>query len=401
MATVVLGVAGGVLGSFVGMPQLGFLIGSALGSYIDQSLLAKGQKQEGPRLTDRRVQTSSYGQMIPIVRGSMAVSGNVIWASDLEEESSTEESGGKGGPTNTSTLYSYFANFAVSLCEGPMHSVSRIWANGRLYFDASAADQGYTDWRFYPGNETQLPDPTIESFKGVGNTPAYRGQCYVVFTHLPVAQFGNILPQLLFEVNEQSTVTHSIETLRTYTPYTFNHAPVIAFGSDGHLWQQEYFESGGDIQQINSFTGVVEATWPVAPADYRGLLFAISGGRFWGWIAPPDNFRLALAQSKYANVYAHTESAGDQLRRSAQTGMYAWRRPTDDPHASGELASIPDPGQCLEFEDRSARSRYRRDQFALVFPGCARRSAFAWSDRWHFLLRRDNRQSSGKLLPHL
>ena len=36
--------------------------------------------------------------------------------------------------------------------------------------------------------------------RGAGNAPAYRGLAYVVFEALPLAKFGNRLPQLSFEV---------------------------------------------------------------------------------------------------------------------------------------------------------------------------------------------------------
>ena len=47
---------------------------------------------------------------------------------------------------------------------------------------------------------TQDPDPTIEAAKGAGNTPAYRGICYLVIQGLELADFGNQLPNMEFEV---------------------------------------------------------------------------------------------------------------------------------------------------------------------------------------------------------
>ena len=53
--------------------------------------------QQGPRLSDLRPQASEYGRPIPLVYGTVGMSGNVIWASDLIEVSTTTEQGGKGG----------------------------------------------------------------------------------------------------------------------------------------------------------------------------------------------------------------------------------------------------------------------------------------------------------------
>ena len=52
----------------------------------------------------------------------------------------------------------------------------------------------------YLGTGRQLPDPTIESYKGVGNVPAFRGTCYMVFKNLQLEDFGNTIPSFQVEV---------------------------------------------------------------------------------------------------------------------------------------------------------------------------------------------------------
>ena len=49
-----------------------------------------------------------------------------------------------------------------------------------------------------PATRTQTPDPLIVAKEG--DAPAYRGLAYVVFERLPLANFGNRIPQLSFEV---------------------------------------------------------------------------------------------------------------------------------------------------------------------------------------------------------
>ena len=56
-------------------------------------------------------------------------------------------------------------------------------------------------WRWYPGDETQTADPFIAAKMGAANTSAYRGTAYVVFEELPLAYYGNRLPQLSFELS--------------------------------------------------------------------------------------------------------------------------------------------------------------------------------------------------------
>lgn len=202
MASIVLGTVGRAVGTAVGGPAGGY-IGSAIGSSLGAGLDGgRGNKRhyEGARLEELAVQSSSYGKMIPIVFGTMRLAGNMIWARPLKElETTTSVSqGGKGGSrkkvTSTSTSYSYYATVAIAICEGEITRISRVWA------DAKLLDLSQGTYRLYRGTNDQLPDPLIESFEGVGNTPAYRGLAYVVIEDFPIGDFGNRIPNFTFEV---------------------------------------------------------------------------------------------------------------------------------------------------------------------------------------------------------
>jgi hypothetical protein len=193
-------IAGAIIGNAI-LPGVGGFIGAAIGGYVGSQF---DPAIEGPRLSDLRIQSSEYGRPIPIVFGTVALQGNVIWASDLVEVAN--DSGGKGGPEVTN--FTYYANFAVAICEGPV-SFGRDWAglDKRLIWDGATlegADSG-AQVRFYSGSEDQLPDPLIESYMGVGNVPAYRGTAYIVFEHFPVVNDGNRLPFITAEVGQVET----------------------------------------------------------------------------------------------------------------------------------------------------------------------------------------------------
>lgn len=201
MAALVLSVAGAAVGSLFGPAGAiaGRIAGALVGNALDQSLFGGGaRKVEGPRLADLDVMASTEGAPIPRIYGRARLAGQVIWATQLDEVISTEESsaGGKGfgGPTTTTTTYTYFANFAVGLCEGPIGRVARIWADGK------PLDLSGLNVRVYRGDEDQAPDGLIVAKEGAGNAPAYRGVAYVVFERLPLADFGNRIPQLSFEI---------------------------------------------------------------------------------------------------------------------------------------------------------------------------------------------------------
>ncbi|SDL03948.1 Putative phage tail protein [Meinhardsimonia xiamenensis] len=206
MATLVLGAVGSAVGAGFGGAILGLsgatiggMIGSAVGSVVDSWIIGSlqpDQRYEGARLESLRVTSSTEGAVLPRAFGRMRIGGNVIWATDFTEHvSTTTQGGGKGGgPTITTTEYSYSASFAIALCEGPITGIGRIWA------DAEPLDLTGVTWRWYPGDEAQLPDPFIEAKMGAGQTPAYRGTAYVVFEELDLTPFGNRIPQLTFEV---------------------------------------------------------------------------------------------------------------------------------------------------------------------------------------------------------
>jgi hypothetical protein len=203
MATLVLSAAGaavgsGLAGSFGGLTTmaLGRAAGATLGSMIDQRLLGEGSRTVETGRVDRlRVMGSAEGAGLPQCFGRIRVAGQVIWASRFLETVGSERLGGKATRrTQTVRQYSYFVSLGVALCEGVVHRIGRIWADGQ-----PLVQEGVT-WRLHNGSEDQRPDPLIAAVEGDENTPAYRGTAYVVFEDLDLGQFGNRIPQFNFEV---------------------------------------------------------------------------------------------------------------------------------------------------------------------------------------------------------
>ncbi len=206
MATIVLQTVGSVVGGMIGGPvgaMAGRALGALAGAAIDNALLGGDATRhvEGPRLKDIDGLTSTEGAPIPRVYGRARIGGQLIWATRLEEAVNTDvdrsSQGGKGmggGPKTVTTTYSYFANLAVGLCEGRIAFIRRVWADGR------ELDLSTIAMRVHAGSETQSADPLIVAKEGVQYAPAYRGLAYVVFERLPLADFGNRVPQFSFEV---------------------------------------------------------------------------------------------------------------------------------------------------------------------------------------------------------
>lgn len=198
------GVIGAVAGYFIpgggaAMALKGMSLGMTVGGYLDPP---KGPTIVGPRLEDLTVQTSTYGSIIPRIYGTIGICGNIFWIENnaLKEKVKKSKSGGKGGGgSSTTKTYTYYATFALGLCEGPIVGVRRIWLGSKLWYDAGSADisairesnVNSSKFTLHKGSDTQQPDARMQATLGVANTPAYRGLAYIVFNDLPLAKYGN------------------------------------------------------------------------------------------------------------------------------------------------------------------------------------------------------------------
>lgn len=224
-------VGGGIIGGLIGGP-MGASIGMTIGGMAGATLF--GPTTKGPRLNDLKVTASTYGAVIPKGYGTFRIGGNMIWSDGIEE--TKKKQGGKGGPKQE--VYYYFSTFAMSICEGPIDDILRIWADGKLIYDKSGGSSRFADvykniaanskapfisttaghiatlgkinengkykFRVYTGTEEQLPDSIMEAKLGVGNVSAHRGMAYIVFDRMALEDFGNRIPQMTFEVSKEN-----------------------------------------------------------------------------------------------------------------------------------------------------------------------------------------------------
>jgi hypothetical protein len=208
-----------IMGTAIAGP-IGGAIGAAVGGLIDSKLFP------GPKVPMPTVTTSTYGNAIPLLYGPYnRVGTNMIWSSPIRKVQNKSLKfllgKGKGQP------FTYEVDVAMAVGAGPLQPswCQTIWANGTVIFDASAGtippdpdENGVVTWDVsfetfqdfdfivvYPGNQTQLPDPTIESYIGVGNVPAYRGTAYILIHGLKLTTFGNGVPTMNCLVQAQAT----------------------------------------------------------------------------------------------------------------------------------------------------------------------------------------------------
>jgi hypothetical protein len=221
------GVAAGAAGALEGTlslstifqgASLAWSIGSTLFSAIHGS---SGITTQGPRLSDLHVQSAAFGSAMKRTWFLSRLAGELIWiGSDgkggrgIREHARKITAGGKGkGGSASTVVYSYDADFAVSICSqsgGRVKGVLRIWAGAKLIYDvrsdldaasriATAMNLGNATITFYDGNEEQQPIPAMEALAGVGNVSAYRNQFIALFQNFDVTNYG-VIPQFSFEV---------------------------------------------------------------------------------------------------------------------------------------------------------------------------------------------------------
>jgi len=227
MATLALSLAGQAVGGLVGGPigaTIGRALGALAGSALDNALFGEKPETGG---VDIRLQGSSEGGAVPRLFGWSRLAGNIIWARELELLGG--ENAGAKGFGGDQTQDAVGASFAVAFCEGEVHRLGRIWADGQLL-----DPEGLT-LRFYRGTEDQLPDGLIEATQGTA--PAYRGLCYLVVEQLPLNRFGNRIPQLSVElcrvVGDLEANIRAVTVIPGATEFGYDPTPRVRLAGPG------------------------------------------------------------------------------------------------------------------------------------------------------------------------
>lgn len=249
-----------VLGATISGATIGSQIGALAGSYVDQALFgASGETRtvEGPRLQHLHVTSSTEGAAIPRIYGRVRIGGQIIWATDFEEEvrTTTESAGGgKGGSSGGGgsverVEYRYYANFAIGICEGEISGLGRVWADG------AEIDLSRFVTRVYHGSEVQPVDSLIAAHEGGGNAQAFRGTAYIVFERLALADFGNRLPQLSFEVYRSVEAfgeeIRGVVLIPGSGEFVYSPTPVVrTFGYGGTQAENVHTLQGGSDWQV-------------------------------------------------------------------------------------------------------------------------------------------------------
>ena len=158
------------------------------------------------------------------------------------------------------------ASFAVALCEGEVQRLGRIWADGQLL------DTAGLTLRFYRGTEDQGVDSLIEAKQG-GNAPAYRGLCYLVFERLPLAPFGNRIPNIAVElcrvVGELEPAIRAVTVIPGATEFGYDPVPRVRVIGPG-VTANENTHRGAGGERLDAVDRRAAGALPQPPACGAG-----------------------------------------------------------------------------------------------------------------------------------
>jgi hypothetical protein len=373
--------------------MVGFGVGSTIGNMIAPGHLPN---MYGPRLSDLTVSTSANGAFIPFGYGTNAFGGNIIWSPGLVEHSTTvtQSGGGKGGPTVTTTSYTYTVSFAVGFGEGP-GTVLKVWGDAKILYDASGGayvnftgdfsdttvytvgqvikfDNKYwvlqVPWSqlptpnpeeppfgtliwapyngtiittstpkypppvIYEGDDTQLPNPTIQANVGAADTPAYRGLIYAVWSDLPLADFGNRLPNIRAVIRFGTFVQPIGLQASSLTAYGYNSTASGAFNLNwsGTVGHPVFVGSGSTVPGFPQYTfapnslhwqGATGQNTQIATLNSAGVVIAnTDSGHYENWEACIVGKMVVNVAGTYTFNLSHDDGAMWGFAATADSG---------------------------------------------------------------------------------
>lgn len=241
---------------------------------------------EGNRITEFSAQNSAVGTPIPFGHGRFQAEGKILFAPMPPKEHARKKKQGKGGVKTTE--YTYTLSYAIAFCEGPIAGYWTITRNGKVVWTndpaASVDDAAYAaKWAqkatFYYGTELQLPDSTIESYKGVGQVSAFRGLAYIVVEDDDVTNEGGAVPTYSAII-----IADGVDYL-TSPPYPAEHSDSMGVGfalPSGSM--DDLLDAGYATDAMGvSFTMIGGQMRPVrqdgySPAEPLNVNFNMTGG---------------------------------------------------------------------------------------------------------------------------
>lgn len=206
----IFGSIGRMVGSYLGGSFMGSL-GSFVGSEFDRKISNKQKQLQEYYSTKNQViaeilwQNNQENTPIAQIYGKAKLAGNVIWCSDITTIANYNQQHKAGKNIDKlyhQTEYINKCSFAIAICEGEIDELLNVWLNDDLI------DLSNYSHEIYCGNQLQA-DPTIVSFEGADNSPAFKDLCYIVFKDFTLDDYNGVIPNFTFEVERKLVDKHN------------------------------------------------------------------------------------------------------------------------------------------------------------------------------------------------
>jgi hypothetical protein len=249
-------VAGGIVGGFLGGPLgaiEGVSVGLSIGGAIGMAAFPHQTRRILP-MQDLQVSSSADGAPIPFGYASNRYAGQIIWAPQItfvrEQESA---GGGSGGPT--SSVYIYYADFAVAFGEGP-GTIRRIWGDSKVIWQAPRGIPG----NYIPLGSVPVWDPTV----------AYNVDDMIVYPSY--TDVNGLIYQCLLPNTDVTPVGNSLywEVTSSYPPWQSGviYQPGATVDYWGQIYAANHVNPGGSPAGNPNWTPLAEYYAP--PTIYPG-----------------------------------------------------------------------------------------------------------------------------------
>lgn len=208
---------GGIAGAAIGFVVSGFnpygayvgwMVGSAVGAYVDPTTI------QGQQFQNQAIQGSQSGMARGVAFGTVTVVGCLLDGEEKPRLGTRTESAGKGGGAeieHDTALLSYSIEICDSseLRETYVNHVIAAWEDEKLVYDVRPGAQlSWADsakWKsnktFHHGAEDQEPSALLEAIHGVDNVPAYRGTLRMDVDSEDLMNHGQRIPTYRFLVS--------------------------------------------------------------------------------------------------------------------------------------------------------------------------------------------------------
>lgn len=198
-----------------------------------------------PPETALRIQSSAYGQPIPIGWGQARLAGNLIWYGDFNYTVVQQQSGGKGfggggGKGGGGGSYNYTAAVAIGVCAGPIAAFIQCWNT------KTAQSLGSLNLTGFLGTYTQTAWSYLTS-KHSSQADNYRGIAYVAAGPMQLGSNPE-LPNLSYEV--RFVISNAISGLPDAAPASI----VTDFLTNSHYGLGFPSVRIGDLTVYNDYT---------------------------------------------------------------------------------------------------------------------------------------------------